>query len=93
MKRPLSQAAFDAYVAKPECAAYLASDILEKRLHQLLRLIADGEKFTSARQRTLCFSRAKYSDSYGPKYSPPNPKRRCKCTLHGVSHVNCSARV
>ena len=46
MKRPLSQAAFDTYVANPECAAYLASDILEKRLHQLLRLIADGEKFT-----------------------------------------------
>jgi hypothetical protein len=46
MKRPLSQAAFDAYVANPEGAAYLASDILEKRLHQLLRRIADGEKFT-----------------------------------------------
>ena len=46
MKRPLSQAAFDAYVVNPECAAYLASDVLEKRLHQLLELIADGEKFT-----------------------------------------------
>ena len=46
MKRPLSQAAFDSYVADPEGAAYLASDILKKRLHQLLRLIADGEKFT-----------------------------------------------
>jgi len=34
MKRPLSQAAFDAYVVNPECAAYLASDVLEKRLHQ-----------------------------------------------------------
>ena len=30
MKRPLSQVAFDAYVAKPECAAYLASDLLER---------------------------------------------------------------
>jgi hypothetical protein len=46
MKRPLSQAAFDTYVANPECAAYLASDILERRLQQLLRLIVDGEKFT-----------------------------------------------
>jgi hypothetical protein len=46
MKHPLSQAAFDAYAANPEGAAYLASDSLEERLHQLLRLIADGEKFT-----------------------------------------------
>ncbi len=46
MKRPLSQAAFDAYVGNPAGAAYLASDILEKRLHQLLGLIAKGEKFT-----------------------------------------------
>jgi hypothetical protein len=42
----LSQAAFDAYLANPDGAAYLASDILEKRLLQLLRRIADGEKFT-----------------------------------------------
>jgi hypothetical protein len=46
MKRPLSQAAFDAYVANPECAAYLSSDILEQRLAQLLRRIADGEQLT-----------------------------------------------
>jgi hypothetical protein len=78
MKRPLSRGAFDAYVANPQCAAYLASDILEKRLHQLLRLIADGENSRSARLRTLCFSRAKYSDSYGPKYSPPRTRRRFK---------------
>jgi hypothetical protein len=42
----MSQAAFDAYLANPEGAAYLASDMLEKRLLQLLRRIADGEKFT-----------------------------------------------
>ena len=52
---PLSQAAFDTYVANPECAAYLASDILEKRLHQLLRLIADGEKFTVCEAADLVF--------------------------------------
>ena len=56
MKRPLSQAAFDTYVANPECAAYLASDILEKRLRQLLRLIADGEKFTVCAGCRLCVS-------------------------------------
>jgi hypothetical protein len=46
MKRPLSQAAFDAYVSNPDCARYLSSDILEQRLAQLLKRIADGEKFT-----------------------------------------------
>ena len=55
LKRPLSQAAFDAYVANPEGAAYLASDILEKRLHQLLRRIADGEKFTVSEAADLVF--------------------------------------
>ena len=55
MKRPVSQAVFDAYVANPEGAAYLRSDILEKRLFQLLRRIADGEKFTVSQAADLVF--------------------------------------
>jgi hypothetical protein len=55
MKRPLSQAAFDPYVANPEGAAYLASHILEKRLLQLLRRIADGEQFTVSKAADLVF--------------------------------------
>jgi len=46
MKRPLSQTAFDAYSANPECAAYLASDLLDRRLRDLLCRIANGERFT-----------------------------------------------
>jgi hypothetical protein len=55
MKRPLSQVAFDAYTANPEGAAYLASDILEKRLLQLLMRIADGEEFTVSEAADLLF--------------------------------------
>ena len=67
----MSQAAFDAYVANPECAASVASDILEKRLHQLLRLIADGEKFTVCEAADFVFlpSEVGYSLS-GPKCWP-----------------------
>ncbi len=76
MKRPLSQAAFDTYVANRECAAYLASDILEKRLRQLLRLIADGEKFTVCEAADFVFLPSEVFNSYGPKYSPPSTKRQ-----------------
>jgi hypothetical protein len=51
----LCQAAFDTYVANPEGAAYLASDILEKRLLHLLGRIADGEKFTVSEAADLVF--------------------------------------
>lgn len=55
MKRPLSQAAFDAYLANPQGAAYLASEILEKRLVELLRRIAHGEEFTVSDAADLLF--------------------------------------
>jgi hypothetical protein len=55
MKRPLTQAAFGAYVANPEGAAYLASDVLEKRLLQLFKRIANGEEFTVSEAADLLF--------------------------------------
>jgi hypothetical protein len=55
MRRPLNQAAFDVYVSNPEGAAYLASDILQKRLHHLLGRMADGEKFTVSEAADLLF--------------------------------------
>jgi hypothetical protein len=78
MKRPLTPAAFDAYVANPGGAAYLASDILEKRLHQLLRLIADGEKFTVCEAADFVFLPSEVFRFVGPRYSPPSTKRRSK---------------
>jgi ribose 5-phosphate isomerase len=44
--RPPCQTALDAYFANPQGAAYLMSEILEKRLAQLFRRIADGEELT-----------------------------------------------
>ncbi len=41
--RPPCQAALNAYFANPQGAAYLRSEVLEKRLAQLFRRIADGE--------------------------------------------------
>ena len=46
MKRPLCEVALHAYFANPNGAAYIRSHILEKRLAQLMRRIADGERFT-----------------------------------------------
>ncbi len=41
--RPPCQAVLNAYFANPQGAAYLGSEVLEKRLAQLFRRIADGE--------------------------------------------------
>jgi hypothetical protein len=54
MKRPLSQAAFDA--ANPEGAAYLASDILEKRTASALKDDRGWRKIHGLRGCGLCVS-------------------------------------
>jgi hypothetical protein len=46
MKRPETQAEFDAYIATETGAAYLASDELEARCADLERRFNDGETMT-----------------------------------------------
>jgi hypothetical protein len=55
MSRPLCQASLRAYFAHPEGAAYLRSDVLVKRLAQLMRRVAAGEKLTTSQAADLLY--------------------------------------
>jgi hypothetical protein len=49
------QAALNAYFANPQGAAYLRSELLEERLAQLFKRIADGEELSVAEAADFLF--------------------------------------
>jgi hypothetical protein len=53
MSRPLCQASLRSYFAHPEGAAYMRSDLLVKRLAQLMKRVAAGERFTTSQAAEL----------------------------------------
>jgi hypothetical protein len=53
--RPPCQSALDAYFANPQGAAYLRSEVLEKRLAQLFRRIANGAELTVSEAADFLF--------------------------------------